>query len=66
MLKKLIIFAVLCMFFIAVVVRAQDEDEDVEEKPATTLLVYKHVKDYEAVINTNLTITLTVYNVGDR
>jgi hypothetical protein len=62
MLRKLLLVAVICLFFVAFV-RAQD-DED--EKPvATTLLVYKHVKDYEAILNNNLTVTLTIYNVGE-
>jgi hypothetical protein len=63
MLKKLL-FAVVLSLFIVAFVRAQDDEE--EKTPSTTLLAYKHVKDFEAIINNNMTVTLTIYNVGER
>ena len=62
MIKQLLFVALICIIF--VFVRAQDDDD--EKTPATTLLAYKHVKDFEAIINNNLTVSITVYNVGEH
>ncbi|KAL0489615.1 translocon-associated protein subunit beta [Acrasis kona] len=65
MFKKLILALVVCLFFAAIVRAQDDDDEEAQALPATTLIVYKNLKEYEAIVNNNITIAITVYNVGE-
>lgn len=55
MIKNILLAVAFCLLFITFA-SAQD----------TTLLVHKSIKENEAVVNTNVLFTITIYNVGQR
>jgi hypothetical protein len=55
MIKSLIVALVLCILAVYI---------SCDETP--TLLVHKSVKETEAIVNSNVTFTITIYNVGQR